>query len=210
MYHQEVPDGLLVGSRAGTGSTSNRRLLFLNLGLLVKSGMSVTNNIGAGQRVRATLNHIGGIALDGVHLAALNLLDDTSMLLCVGLAEENLVADLGVLIKPSGTTIAVRRPFASCTIQSSLTFQILALGLILSAQLPEAPVDEHIAPSVSVLSRLIITGRMQVTGILCPVAVASVGSRIVQLRVGFLFLVAKFATSNFQKFRCCICHSFPP
>ena len=185
-------------------------LLFLNLGLLVKAGMSVTNNIGAGQRVRTTLDHIGGITLDGMYLAAFNFLDNAGMLFCISLAEENLVADLGVLIKPSGTTIAIRRPFASCAIQAGLTFQILALSLILACQLPEAPVDEHIAPSVSVLSRLIITGRMQVTGILCPVAVASVGSRIVQLRVGFLFRVAKFATSNFQKFRCCICHSFPP
>ena len=107
--------------------------------------------------------------------------------------EEDLVPCFGILIASPLLPVILHGVDAGGAQVPGLALDALAVR---AERLEEAPVHEALAPGVTVLVAVVVTGGGKVPGILGPVAAAGVGQRIVEGGVGGLLPVADFGKSD--------------
>ena len=116
------------------------------------------------------------------------------------IAEEDLIAHLGVFVAAALLLVVLHAIGATCTVGAGLALDALAFGF--AVYLEEAPVYENVAPCVSVLIAIIIARRRKVAGVFCPVGVSRVGRRIVKVFVAGLLFISDLAEGQSYDFTC--------
>lgn len=164
--------------------------------------MAVADDGAVAAGVGVFLHLIAAVAFDRHNLAGANLYDDAGVVGSVAttVAEEYLIAHLGVLVTATLLLVVLHTVGAACTVGAGLTLD--ALAFVLAVCLEKAPVDKDVAPREAIFVAIIIARRRKVARILCPVGGACIGSRIVKVFVAGFFFIANLCQRNGYDLTC--------
>ena len=157
---------------------------------------------------------VGGVALDGVDLAAVHFLDEAGVAdvaLGVRGAEKDLVAGLGILGVIAALLLVVHEGVGAAGARGSLGLAKQAQRVRISEGGQHTPVDEHIAPCEAIFLAVVPLRVLlvEVSGVLGIVGTARVGGRVVELAVALFLVVADLCRSDGENGRCvAFAHSF--
>ena len=173
-------------------------------------GMTVAADGAVGLGIGVLLYLIAAVALDRDDLRGSDLDNDAGMVSpgSAAVAEEDLIADLGIHVELPLVLEVLHGVSTSCTQIPGLALNLLTLGRAVGFE--EAPVHEDVTPCVAVLVAVVVSGVSQVAGVLRPVVRPGVGGLVVKTCVGGLFLVADLCESDGYDFTCFAHFRVPP
>ena len=186
--------GFLCFRYRGRSGSGGRDIVFIVQRVAVADDGAVAAGVGV------FLHLIAAVAFDCHNLAGANLHDDAGVVGSVAttVAEEYLIAHLGVLVTATLLLVVLHAVGAACTVGAGLTLD--ALAFVLAVCLEKAPVDKDVAPREAIFVAIIIARRRKVASILCPVGGACIGSRIVKVFVAGFFFIPSSSTATFPLF----------
>lgn len=148
------------GSRGRSGGSAS--------GLIVKR-MTVADDGAVATSVGVLFDLVARVTLNSNDLRGSDLDNDTGMVCTrtAGIAEEDLIAHLGVLIKSAFGLVVLHGECASRTAVPGLALDPLTLGRTVGFE--EAPVDKDVTPCKAVLVAVVILRGIQISRVLRPV-----------------------------------------
>lgn len=188
--------GFLCFRYRGRSGSGGRAIVFIVQRVTVANDTTIIAGVGI------TLHLIAAVAFDRHNLAGANLHDDAGVVGSVAttVAEEYLIAHLGVLVTATLLLVVLHAVGAACTVGAGLTLD--ALAFVLAVCLEKAPVDKDVAPREAIFVAVVIACGCKVTGVLCPICRACVGGVIVQILVACFLFVANLRQRNGYDFTC--------
>ena len=145
---------------------------------------------------------VAAVALDRPDRRSRQADDNAGMIRCAAIVcelEKYLVAELGIHIQATCSFVVLKRKAAPGPQISGLALDILGFLLVFITSFPKAPIDKRIAPRLSLLIAVIITGFKQIPGLLCEVCAAGVLGHRIEVIITGLFGIPHLGKGSLDK-----------